>query len=150
MKLSVCVGVLQMLVGVFLKYFTKSKKKTYILIITTKMFCLNSFCEFVANKKWFDVFFRFGNSIHHRNWVDLFCECIPQLLFMVFFFGFMDFYIMYKWVNPVDTMPSIINSLICMGLSQPNKAPMYITFLTSSLHVHYIFNKFITKHFFIP
>ena len=31
----------------------------------------------------------------------------------------------YKWVNPVDTMPSIINSLICMGLGQADKAPMY-------------------------
>lgn len=86
MKLSVCVGVLQMLVGVCLK---------------------------------------FANSIHHRNWLDFVFECVPQIIFMCLFFGYMDFLVMYKWVNPVDTMPSIINSLICMGLGQPDKAPMW-------------------------
>eukprot|EP00400_MALV-I_sp_L67-5_P000257 gene257-749_t len=86
MKLSVLVGVLQMLLGVFLK---------------------------------------FGNSMYFKAWLDFVFECIPQLLFMLFFFGYMDFMIMYKWVNPVDTMPSIINSLICMGLGQADKAPMW-------------------------
>lgn len=86
MKLSVLVGVLQMLLGVFL---------------------------------------RFGNTIYVGSKLDFFCECIPMLVFMLCFFGWMDFLIMYKWVNPVDTQPSIINSLICMGLGAEDKAPMF-------------------------
>ena len=36
-------------------------------------------------------------------------------------FGFMDFLVMYKWVTPVESMPSIINIMICMALGQPMK-----------------------------
>jgi len=71
------------------------------------------------------VFLKFGNSIYNRSYVDFVFECIPQLVFMVAFFGYMDFLIMYKWVNPVETQPSIINSLICMGLGQEDKALMF-------------------------
>ena len=58
MKLSVLVGVMQMLLGVFLK---------------------------------------FGNAIYFRDSLTFIFECIPQLLFMVFFFGYMDFMIMYDF-----------------------------------------------------
>jgi V-type H+-transporting ATPase subunit a len=111
MKLSVCVGVLQMLLGVFL---------------------------------------RFSNAINDGSTVDLVCECIPMLIFMVCFFGYMDCMIVYKWTHkiPGDTAgpdgqnglawpedengnpgsggaPSIINSLICMGMHQTDKAPLF-------------------------
>ncbi|KAF4661246.1 H(+)-transporting V0 sector ATPase subunit a [Perkinsus chesapeaki] len=92
MKLSVLFGVVQMLLGVCLK---------------------------------------FSNSVYHRNWTDFIFECIPQLAFMVCFFGYMDWMIMYKWVTPVtqdpqlNGPPSLINTLIGMGLSQPNSQPLY-------------------------
>jgi V-type H+-transporting ATPase subunit a len=111
MKLSVCVGVLQMLLGVFL---------------------------------------RFSNAINDGSMVDLVCECIPMLIFMVCFFGYMDYMIVYKWTHkiPGDTAgpdgalglawgeddngnpgsggaPSIINALICMGMHQTDKAPLF-------------------------
>jgi len=64
---------------------------------------------------------KFGNSMYNKNYVDLVCECIPQLIFMLSMFGFMDFLIMYKWVTPIESMPSIINIMINMALGQPMK-----------------------------
>merc|ERR1719284_799422 len=64
------------------------------------------------------LFFRFGNCIHEGNMVDLFCEFCPMM-------GFMDYMILYKWVTPMDDPPSIINSLIAMGMWQHDSAPMF-------------------------
>jgi len=86
MKLSVILGVAQMMVGLLL---------------------------------------RFANSIHEGNAVDFFCECCPMMIFMVCFFGYMDYMIMYKWVTPMADPPSIINSLIAMGMWQHDSAPMF-------------------------
>eukprot|EP00928_Gymnodinium_smaydae_P058011 TRINITY_DN4121_c0_g2_i1.p1 TRINITY_DN4121_c0_g2~~TRINITY_DN4121_c0_g2_i1.p1 ORF type:complete len:847 (-),score=121.79 TRINITY_DN4121_c0_g2_i1:219-2669(-) len=77
MKLSVLFGVLQMAVGVVL---------------------------------------RWGNAAHDKNLTDFVFECVPMMVFLLAFFGWMDFMILYKWVNPVDNPPSIINSLICMAM----------------------------------
>ena len=92
MKLSVLIGVTQMLVGVLLK---------------------------------------FVNAFHFRNATDFVFECIPQLVFMLSIFFYMDWLIMYKWTHPIDLdhelngAPSIINSLIIMALGQTDKQPMY-------------------------
>merc|ERR1712127_263499 len=43
-----------------------------------------------------------------------------MMVFMVCFFGWMDFMILYKWVYPVNPPPSIINSLICMAMFTPD------------------------------
>merc|ERR1719379_2766615 len=58
---------------------------------------------------------RCANSVHERNWLDLICEWVPMMVFMICFFGFMDYMILHKWVTPIPEMPSIINSLICMA-----------------------------------
>ena len=93
MKLSVLFGVVQMLVGVGLK---------------------------------------FANSIFFKNKTDFVFECIPQLLFMLAFFGYMDWMIMYKWVTPIDSdaalsgAPGIINTMITMGLGTDDKNPLYL------------------------
>merc|ERR1719247_151130 len=71
------------------------------------------------------LFFRFGNSIHEGTWWTFFCECCPMMVFMVCFFGFMDYMILYKWVTPMDDPPSIINSLIAMGMWQRDSSPMF-------------------------
>jgi V-type H+-transporting ATPase subunit a len=86
MKLSVVLGVTQMIVGLLL---------------------------------------RFGNAMHAGNMVDFFCECCPMMVFMLCFFGFMDYMILYKWVTPMDDPPSIINSLIAMGMWGTDKSAMF-------------------------
>merc|ERR1712166_316537 len=89
MKLSVCIGVLQMLLG---------------------------------------VFFKFANSIYDRKKVDFFFECIPMLIFMVCFFGYMDYMIVYKWTHNIDPQygaPGIINALICMAMHKADPPQMY-------------------------
>ena len=93
MKLSVLFGVVQMLVGVALK---------------------------------------FSNSVFFKNKTDFIFECIPQLMFMVAFFGYMDWMIMYKWVTPItedpalNGPPGIINTMITMGLGTPDHNPLFI------------------------
>jgi V-type H+-transporting ATPase subunit a len=86
MKLSVLFGVLQMIVGVLL---------------------------------------RWSNAFYEKNLTDFIFECMPMMVFMVCFFGWMDFMILYKWTHPIDNPPSIINSLICMAMGQEDKFPIY-------------------------
>lgn len=56
---------------------------------------------------------------------DFFCECVPMMIFMLCFFGWMDVMILYKWVHPIDNPPSIINSLICMAMGQKDLFPLW-------------------------
>lgn len=86
MKISVIVGVTQMIVGLLL---------------------------------------RFSNAIFEENKVNFICECCPMMIFMLCFFGFMDYMILYKWVTPMENPPSIINSLICMGMFQHDSSAMF-------------------------
>ena len=67
------------------------------------------------------VFLKFGNAIHFRSNLDLFCECIPQLIFLSSVFGYMDFMITYKWTHVNANTPSLISAMINMGLMQPMK-----------------------------
>merc|ERR1712193_187834 len=86
MKISVLIGVAQMLVGVAL---------------------------------------RFSNGFFYQNYIDVICECVPMLAFMLCFFAYMDFMILYKWVTPMENPPSVINSLICMAMGQKDTAPLW-------------------------
>merc|ERR1712241_198210 len=86
MKLSVLFGVLQMIVGVLLKW---------------------------------------SNALKENNITDFIFECVPMMVFMVCFFGWMDVMILYKWTHPIDDAPNIINSLICMAMGQEDKNPLW-------------------------
>jgi V-type H+-transporting ATPase subunit a len=86
MKISVIIGVTQMIVGLLL---------------------------------------RFSNAIYEGNKIDFACECCPMMVFMLCFFGFMDYMIMYKWVTPMEDPPGIINALINMGMFQHDSNPMF-------------------------
>jgi V-type H+-transporting ATPase subunit a len=82
MKISVIIGVVHMLLGVFLKA---------------------------------------SNSIYFGKWMDFFFEFLPQLVFLITLFGYMDFLIIYKWLIPWNTKtipyaPSIITTMINMPL----------------------------------
>eukprot|EP00933_Yihiella_yeosuensis_P016790 TRINITY_DN1420_c0_g1_i1.p1 TRINITY_DN1420_c0_g1~~TRINITY_DN1420_c0_g1_i1.p1 ORF type:complete len:810 (+),score=203.16 TRINITY_DN1420_c0_g1_i1:81-2510(+) len=71
------------------------------------------------------VLLRWSNAAYFKNLTDFLFECVPMLVFMLCFFGWMDFMILYKWVNPVDNPPSIINSLICMAMGQQDNFPLW-------------------------
>merc|ERR1719277_2392095 len=69
---------------------------------------------------------RLLNAFWAGSAVDLLCEGLPMLAFLLCIFGFMDAMILYKWVTPLDTAPSIINSMICMVLpGQEDPAPLF-------------------------
>ena len=45
------------------------------------------------------IFVKASNNLHFSKWLDFICEFIPQLLFMVLLFGYMDFLIVFKWLE---------------------------------------------------
>jgi len=63
----------------------------------------------------------FLNAIHFRKTVDIVCECIPQLLFMLSLFGYLVFLILFKWATPRSSWktnpPFLLNVMIDMFLS---------------------------------
>jgi V-type H+-transporting ATPase subunit a len=86
------------------------------------------------------VFIRWSNAFHAQNGLDFACECIPMLMFMVCFFGWMDFMVLYKWTHngAPNGPPSIINSLICMAMGQPDDFPFWtgsVEIATNLMHV---------------
>ena len=42
------------------------------------------------------------NSVHFKEWYDLFFECIPSLIQLLAMFGWMDLLIVGKWISPKD------------------------------------------------
>jgi len=71
----------------------------------------------------FGLFLKLSNHIQENDWISVFCEFVPQLIFMMVFFGYMVFLIIYKWCLPWGTLnyltytPSLITVLIKMILS---------------------------------
>lgn len=43
------------------------------------------------------VCLKISNSIYRKNMLDLFCEAIPELIFLTSLFGYMVFVIILKW-----------------------------------------------------
>merc|ERR1712203_111871 len=68
---------------------------------------------------------RWSNAIYEKNMTDFIFECIPMMVFMLCFFGWMDVMILYKWTHPIDNAPNIINSLICMAMGQKDNSPLW-------------------------
>jgi V-type H+-transporting ATPase subunit a len=73
---------------------------------------------------------RVANALHDRSKTDLICECFPMFVFMICFFGFMDYMIVFKWTHVIEGEgtngpPSIINSLICMAMFQTDAQPLW-------------------------
>mmetsp|Transcript_79806 Transcript_79806/g.258575 ORF Transcript_79806/g.258575 Transcript_79806/m.258575 type:complete len:812 (+) Transcript_79806:94-2529(+) len=68
---------------------------------------------------------RWSNAVYDRNLTDFIFECIPMMVFMLCFFGWMDVMILYKWTHPIDDSPNIINSLICMAMGQKDNNPLW-------------------------
>eukprot|EP00947_MAST-08B_sp_MAST-8B-sp1_P001035 g1035.t1 len=89
-----------------LAFYNSFKMKLSVIIGITQMF--------------YGLIMRTSNAIFFREWIDLFFECIPMIVFMVSLFGYMIFLIFYKWCQPWDTQtpPSLINTMIAI-LLQP-------------------------------
>jgi len=82
----------------------------------------------------FGVALKMSNAIYRKDKIDLFFEAIPQMIFLLAMFGYMNVLIIMKWMLPwLDDCnrdqcnpPSIITTMINMALS-PTKVvdPMY-------------------------
>eukprot|EP00919_Chromeraceae_sp_WS-2016_P031100 GHVR01073531.1.p1 GENE.GHVR01073531.1~~GHVR01073531.1.p1 ORF type:complete len:503 (+),score=174.39 GHVR01073531.1:219-1511(+) len=61
------------------------------------------------------------NSILRRNRTDFLFEFLPQLLFMLCIFGYMDYLIVIKWLTPTDNsvFPSVVTTVIDMTMATP-------------------------------
>ena len=61
------------------------------------------------------IFVKATNALFYKKYLDLFLEFIPQLIFMIVLFGYMDFLIIFKWLQfwpDIDLAPSIITTMI--------------------------------------
>lgn len=67
------------------------------------------------------VLLKAANAIYFRKFLDFFFEFIPQILFLLLLFGYMDFLIIYKWNVewPLwsNEAPSIITTMINLPLN---------------------------------
>ena len=88
-----------------LTYLNSLKMKTSVIFGVTQMI--------------FGIALKCINSIHFENKLDLFLEGIPQLLFMVFLFGYMNVLILVKWsvdwtelIKSGKGCPSIITQMM--------------------------------------
>eukprot|EP01137_Pigoraptor_chileana_P013444 Opistho-2@66966 len=62
------------------------------------------------------------NHRYFRRPINIFCEWIPQVLFLVCIFGYLCFMIIYKWANPGNA-PSVLLALINMFLKSGEEIP---------------------------
>lgn len=68
-----------------------------------------------------------ANSLYFKKKLDFYLEFIPQLIFLVILFGYMDFLIVFKWLKVWDERvgtipaqqwaPSIISTMMNVGLA---------------------------------
>lgn len=79
------------------------------------------------------IFLKGLNALHYGNCIDFLFEFVPQLIFMVAFFGYMNYMIIIKWLTDWSFVnqngPSIITLLIGIPLrgSEPGPVPLYGT-----------------------
>lgn len=52
----------------------------------------------------FGIFLKATNALYFRKTLDFVFEFIPQFIFMVLLFGYMDFLIIFKWLKPWTVM----------------------------------------------
>lgn len=67
----------------------------------------------------FGIALKAVNSLYFKKTLDFYFEFIPQIIFMVLLFGYMDFLIVFKWLKyweDTSKAPSIINTLINLPL----------------------------------
>lgn len=80
------------------------------------------------------------NALYFKKKMDVYFEFIPQILFLVLLFGYMDFLIIFKWltkwncsINATRTgieclsplPPSVINTMMDIGLQVGSTVNLY-------------------------
>lgn len=88
-----------------LTYMNSVKMKLSVLVGITQMT--------------FGLLLKLGNHLHEGDWLSIYGEFVPQMIFMMCFFNYMQFIIIYKWcIDWVGkTPPSLITVLVDMVLS---------------------------------
>jgi len=93
--------------------FSNSYKMKLSIIVGVSQMLLGLMCSLL-------------NSIHFRSEVDIWCEFVPQAIFMVSIFGYLVFTIFLKWsidwVAEERRPPSLISMLIAFFM-QPGRVP---------------------------
>ena len=56
------------------------------------------------------------NHVFFRNYVNIVCDTIPQILFSTAIFGYLGILIIYKWLVFLPNSPSLLNTMISMIL----------------------------------
>jgi len=88
-----------------LNFYNSLKMKLSIVLGVTQM-CMGIFLSLL-------------NGIHHHSKLDIICEFIPQIIFMLSIFGYMVFLIFLKWATDWSNQqpPFLLNVMIYMYLS---------------------------------
>lgn len=76
------------------------------------------------------VIIKATNSIYYKRMVEFWFETLPQLIFLVLVFGYMDFLIIFKWLKPWGYgnphAPSIITTMINLPLAVGKTVNFYL------------------------
>jgi V-type H+-transporting ATPase subunit a len=81
----------------------------------------------------FGIILKGVNAGYHHSVIELLCEFLPQLIFMLALFGYMDVMIVIKWVTDwtfvQQDAPALITELINIPLKggDPGPVPLYST-----------------------
>ncbi len=117
MKLSVILGVTQVCQALCCRS----------AVVSSCIACTRLFLQMT-----FGLFLKTSNAIFFKNKLDLIFECIPQLVFMLGLFGYMNFLIFYKWSvdwrapSAPGAPPNLIDTLISIVLKPGTVAdPMF-------------------------
>ncbi len=69
----------------------------------------------------FGISLKFVNAIHIRSKLDLFAECLPQMIFLIALFGYMVLLILMKWstdfIGLKKVAPNLVDTLINIALA---------------------------------
>jgi len=93
--------------------FANSYKMKLSIILGVLQMCLGLFCSLL-------------NALHFRSELDVWCDFVPQAIFMLSIFGYLIFAIVYKWMHDwvalAERPPSLISMLIAFFM-QPGEVP---------------------------
>lgn len=85
----------------------------------------------------FGIILKVANAFYFRNYVDVFFEAIPQLIFMLLIFGFMTLCIIVKWLTVWD--PSEAPSIISVFINFTNVTTPILTSAEAETTIHRVF-----------
>lgn len=74
------------------------------------------------------IFAKGSNAIYFKQKLVFIFEFIPQIIFMVVFFGYMDFLIIYKWLKNWKLYDAHAPSIITMMINFPLKVGKTVIF----------------------